>query len=73
MVMLVYGHKFCTFSAYIILTVTGWDVIVFLNRWRLGRVEHNKLVEKAPIPITTLRGKAIKSKATKKKEDSISI
>ena len=73
MVILVRGHKFCTFSAHIILTVTGWDVIVFLNRWRLGRVEHSKLIEKAPIPVTTLRGKAIKSKATKKKEDSISI
>ena len=46
MVILVRGHKYFTFSAHVILTVTGWDVIVFLNRWRAGRVEHATSIEK---------------------------
>ena len=68
MVILVRGHNFCTFSAHTILTVTGWDVIVFLNRWRLGRVEHNKLMEKAPKQVTTPLGKAIEIKTAEQTE-----
>ena len=73
MVIPVGGHKFCTLSAHVILTVIAWDVIAFLNLWRLGRVEHSKLFKKTPIHVTTLIGKAIRNKTAEKKGDSISI